>query len=474
MILGGYILLSVKILQSADLYKPILTSNPANSIQAHHCFSRGETSAIECFGSEPTHPDFVSFPTSPLNELKNRQVDQFADQTCNRPSTFWLVKVFGTPSETRSGIATSVTARHPIAPSIPKVRSGVHLGVRSGVRSAVLIGAKAEVSLQAIKTEPTSQVMWQQEHTDPTSPALIPPTPDLLTSPTASQPVSQPLSQQASPPQALPASPLHTDLSPMDLFRGSGSGRQTTCLQQRSVSVSRVSQAQPFTDFSATLVNLTPALPGVDRNPLLPIPPDWLPNYRPQEESITPDPSNYDRRATVDVNGRFVNNELLVVLHETVGSADSALNMFQTYHANDEDQVSYHAIIRRDGTVVYIVPIEMRAFGAGNSAFVAADGTIETVQTNPKLASSVNNFAYHISLESPSDGFNYDYTHSGYSDAQYRSLAWLVAQLPVPEERITTHEAVDRSNSRIDPRSFDRARFLSLLRAYMGEKPPGT
>lgn len=215
-----------------------------------------------------------------------------------------------------------------------------------------------------------------------------------------------------------------------------------------------------------------PALPVLDSDDLLPIPPSWRPSYLPLFENSPADPSNYDQRATVDVNGRPVPYARLIVLHETVGSADSALALFQNYHPYDEDQVSYHTLIRRNGTIVYIVPENMRAFGAGNSEFVTASGQVETVQTNSNLASSVNNFAYHISLESPPDGFNYDLVHSGYTELQYQSLAWLIDDLGVPEARITTHAAIDRGGERSDPRSFDRERLLRLTRAYSGQSAP--
>ena len=81
---------------------------------------------------------------------------------------------------------------------------------------------------------------------------------------------------------------------------------------------------------------------------------------------------------------------------------------------------------------------------------------------------SVNNFAYHVAFETPPDGRNNTKNHSGYTQVQYNSLAWLVAQSKVPEDRITTHKAVDRSGSRIDPRSFNFQKFLSLLKTYRG------
>ena len=111
------------------------------------------------------------------------------------------------------------------------------------------------------------------------------------------------------------------------------------------------------------------------------------------------------------------------------------------------------------------MPPDKRAFGAGNSVFVGAAGE-ESVKTNPDFPSSVNNFAYHISLETPADGDNNNSNHSGYTNAQYQSLAWLVAKTSVPEDRITYHKIVDRSGSRQDPRSFNAQSFLRLLNGY--------
>lgn len=185
----------------------------------------------------------------------------------------------------------------------------------------------------------------------------------------------------------------------------------------------------------------------------------------PRQVVALADPSNYGDRVTTDANGQVLTNEFIAVLHETVGSAQSAINTFRTYHPRDADQVSYHALIGRDGTVYYIVPPEKRAFGAGNSVFNGPNGP-ETVRTNPNFPPSVNNFAYHVSLETPGDGMNNRRSHSGYTQAQYTSLAWLLAQTTIPDNRITTHQAVDRSGNRMDPRSFNRQRFLSLLRQY--------
>jgi len=187
--------------------------------------------------------------------------------------------------------------------------------------------------------------------------------------------------------------------------------------------------------------------------------------YTPVERVTLIDPSNFGDRYLRDLNGNPALLDPIVVLHETVGSASSAINMFSTYHPDDDDQASYHSLIGLDGTIFYLVPPDKRAFGAGNSVFVGSRGA-EAVRTNPTLPASVNNFAYHISLETPYDGNHNGYTHSGYTQAQYQSLAWLVAKTGVPNDRLTTHKAVDRSRSRMDPRSFNDDRFFKLLSAY--------
>ena len=184
--------------------------------------------------------------------------------------------------------------------------------------------------------------------------------------------------------------------------------------------------------------------------------------YQPQSDVRWADPTNFGERETTDVAGNPVQNELLVVLHETVISADQAIKRFQTPHPKDEDQVSYHILIRLDGTIIYMVPQENRAYGAGNSVFNGPNGP-ETVQTNPDLPPSVNNFAYHIGLETPP---KVNSTRNDYTKAEYRSLALLLNYLAVPNQRITTHQAIDRTGTRTDPRNFDFTKLFELMQAY--------
>ena len=190
-----------------------------------------------------------------------------------------------------------------------------------------------------------------------------------------------------------------------------------------------------------------------------------LTNYRPREEIALADASNYGDRYLKDLAGNPANLPTIIVLHETRESADSIIAYFQEFHPNDNDQASYHTLIRIDGTITYIVPPDKRAFGSGNSVFKAPLSQ-QAVQTNPKYPSSVNNFAYHVALETPLDVSPNAYFHSGYTKAQYQSLAWLVAKTGVPLERITTNARVARSRFRIDPRSFNSFVFRRFLNDY--------
>jgi N-acetylmuramoyl-L-alanine amidase len=177
-------------------------------------------------------------------------------------------------------------------------------------------------------------------------------------------------------------------------------------------------------------------------------------------------PTNYGERLTTDAFGNPLDpTPRVVVLHETVYGLSSAINTFLTPHPRDEDQVSYHMLIGGNGEIVEAVDPSKRAFGAGNSAF---QGTWSV--TNRKVGGSVNNFALHISLETPVDGEHAEGAHSGYTAAQYDALAVVLAdwmrRFSIPAEAITTHRHVDLAGERADPRSFNwsalRDRLIAL------------
>lgn len=170
---------------------------------------------------------------------------------------------------------------------------------------------------------------------------------------------------------------------------------------------------------------------------------------------ISTDPSNFAPRQRRDAFGNPLDPKpRVVVLHETVYGIDSAISTFTTHHSRDEDQVSYHTLIGLDGKVVQVLDPRWRAFGAGHSAFQG-----EWAITNSQVGGSINNFALHLSLETPLDGENDAPGHSGYSQAQYDAAAIILAgwmqRFGIPWQRITTHRHVDLGGERADPRSFD-------------------
>jgi N-acetyl-anhydromuramyl-L-alanine amidase AmpD len=220
-----------------------------------------------------------------------------------------------------------------------------------------------------------------------------------------------------------------------------------------------------------------PATPGTPGPQAPPRQADWVSPLRPQcrvddlalqrrleglqrqlpqrMQRLRIDPSNYGPRLPRDAYGRPVpNSPQVVVLHETVYGLGSAINTFITHHPNDADQVSYHMLIGEKGQIVQALDPARRAFGAGYSAFRG-----RWVITNPSMAGSINNFALHLSLETPLDGEDDGPRHSGYTPAQYDAMAVVLAdwmkRFAIPADHITTHRHVDLGQERADPRSFD-------------------
>ena len=177
------------------------------------------------------------------------------------------------------------------------------------------------------------------------------------------------------------------------------------------------------------------------------------------------DPTNFGERYDKDAYGRVIDaTPRVVVLHETVYSLSSAMNTFMTPHPRDEDQVSYHTLVGQDGRVLDLVDPLSRAYGAGFSAFLG-----EWAITNRKLKGSVNNFALHLSLETPPTGASANRSHVGYTSKQYDALALVLSgwirSFNLPPAAITTHRHVDLSGERDDPRSFDWSKLQTRLAA---------
>ncbi len=168
------------------------------------------------------------------------------------------------------------------------------------------------------------------------------------------------------------------------------------------------------------------------------------------------DRSNYDPRLPRNWKGEPVPHQPeLIVLHETVVDEPTAIALFQRRQSDDAQQASYHLLIGRDGRRIRVVDDRQRAFGAGDSALNGL-----TVQLRADARPSVNNIALHVSLVSPADGADGEARgHSGYTEAQYRSLATQIALWQnlygIRPDRVVTHQEVDRSGTRRDPRSLD-------------------
>jgi hypothetical protein len=183
------------------------------------------------------------------------------------------------------------------------------------------------------------------------------------------------------------------------------------------------------------------------------------------------DPCNYAKKTTSKFKPLFV-------IHETASSSDSALG----HIAAKGSFVSYHGLIKRDGTVVKLVDEKDNAFGADCSSYPSIkDGPESWCDTYSKplgneetecippdektklqnkgcgpsegIKCSVNNFSIHYSLESPSPYGDGD-THEGYTREQYISLAYLIEKSSVDLCRVVTHSLVDNSGTRRDPRSL--------------------
>lgn len=130
-----------------------------------------------------------------------------------------------------------------------------------------------------------------------------------------------------------------------------------------------------------------------------------------------------------------------IVLHATAdgGSEEAA----ESWMCSVRSMVSAHLHLRRDGTVVRLVPDVRRAWHAGISAW--------------KARSDVNDFSLGWELANRNDG------KEPYTDAQYAAVARLAAhyvrQGMRPEAFVSHAEIALPVGRKTDPRGFDWARF---------------
>jgi len=145
-------------------------------------------------------------------------------------------------------------------------------------------------------------------------------------------------------------------------------------------------------------------------------------------------------------------NKPMIVWHETVSSVQDAVSWIK----NPSSKVSYHAIVARDGSVYLLAPPDHQAYGSGVSSFFSKE-----------FRTSVNNFSYQISFESPvkeeleklkplmteanktkRGGFYLQVPLFGqpvngfFTDAQYTAAATLAARVGIEPDRWATHAEV--------------------------------
>lgn len=153
---------------------------------------------------------------------------------------------------------------------------------------------------------------------------------------------------------------------------------------------------------------------------------------------------------------------LLVVIHETLVSAEESIKL----HADPNYYGSYHSLIHLSGFITYLTPPDCKAYAAANSIYINSDDQQEHINN------SVNDFAYHIALETPYYGIqnqNLNY-HTGFTKEQYKSLAWLIKATGVAKERIVTHDSISLQESLVEPKCFNSF-YLSLeLEKTLNEK----
>lgn len=142
--------------------------------------------------------------------------------------------------------------------------------------------------------------------------------------------------------------------------------------------------------------------------------------------------------------------KLLVVIHESIYPYDDIAYTFQSSVYRGR----YHALIKRDGNIIYIMKPNQKAQAAYESSF-----------RGESIGGSVDAFSYHICLESPEQSVGVYANHIGYTNDQYYSLAWLISKLKdLDIDRIVGHKEVN--HEAIDPRNLDFNRLKSQIKKF--------
>lgn len=159
-----------------------------------------------------------------------------------------------------------------------------------------------------------------------------------------------------------------------------------------------------------------------------------------------PMPLAYAYTASPNFDETSSNQVTCIVLHATVEpTTEGTMGIF----LNPAKKVSAHFIVGKDGRVVQMVPIEKRAWHAGNSIL---DGV-----------PSVNNYSVGIEMVNLNDGLD------PYSQAQMEAVAGLIrfirSRYSIPDNRIVSHAQIALPAGRkSDPAGFDFDKIRAMAR----------
>ncbi len=166
--------------------------------------------------------------------------------------------------------------------------------------------------------------------------------------------------------------------------------------------------------------------------PAVPLPP------LPLAYHFIPSPNINDRPNPEDVS--------CVVLHSTViPTTEDTVRVF----LDTKTQVSAHFVVGKDGQVIQMVPIEKRAWHAGESI----------LEGRPR----VNELSVGIEMVNLNDGTD------PYPDAQVHAVAGIIrflrSRYEIPDSRIVSHAQIALPAGRkSDPANFDFARLFRLAK----------
>ena len=140
----------------------------------------------------------------------------------------------------------------------------------------------------------------------------------------------------------------------------------------------------------------------------------------------------------------------IVVIHDSNGPAENALS----WSLDTRVKGSYHTLIRRDGTITYLIPSWSKASACGPSSYSSPEGSVS-------INGSVDPFAYSICLEGPMP----------YTVEEYYSLSYLISLMGIGRGQVVVHgDVLDPSVGDKDPCVVDMDRLWREVSKWVPKK----